>query len=143
MNSCFCVLSPAQGSFTLTSLHFIVSARLGRAPAGALSHLPRAPSSSSTTPASGTHSRARTHTHNPLLVKDAHRLSHQDRVFSAQACRVQKGKACYTPPGTCPLSSPCQGYSQGTARVLVPYKEDTFFTLCVAGAWCPAFQLVF
>lgn len=67
----------------------------------------------------------------------------QDRVFPAQPCWVQRGEAYCTPPRTHPPSFPCQGHSQGTARVLVPFKEDMFCTLCVACTQCPAFQLVF
>lgn len=85
------------------------------------------------------HPAASTHTH---LGKDAHRLAHQDKVFSAQACRVQQGKADCTPPRTSPPSVPCQGHSQGTARILVPYEDDTVCTVCVAvlnaqpSSWC-------
>lgn len=78
-----------------------------------------------------------------LLAKDAHRLWYQDSMFPAQPCWVQRGKAYCTPPRSPPPSFPCQGHSQGTARVLVPFKEDMFCTQCAACTRCPAFQLVF
>lgn len=133
-SSCSVTCSLPKGAFTLVSLHVIVSGRLWRAPAGALSRSPRASfSSSDTLPPP--------HTHN-YLGKDVHRLAHQDKVFSAQACRVQQGKTDCTPPRTSPPSVPCQGHSQGTARILVPYEDDTVCTVCVAvlsaqpSSWC-------